>query len=126
MIVRGRRTFLIAYLWAAIPIAWAQGQPGKATLEGSVVNRITGQVLKNVHLVLQPEGRSAAGERSASTSANGAFQILNVDPGKYRLFAERSGYDPQYYTSSGLSIYQGTILTMDSGSALKDLSIKSS
>ena len=81
MIVCGRRTLLIAFLCAAIPIAWAQEQQGKATLEGSVVNRITGQVLKNVHLVLQPEGRSAAGERSASTSATGAFQILNVDPG---------------------------------------------
>jgi len=118
------RIFGLAFLSAVLPIAWSQGQQGRATLEGSVVNGVTGQVLKNVHLVLQPEDGAAAGERSTSTSANGAFQILNVDPGKYRLFAERAGYEPQYHTSSGLSIYQGTILTVESGTSMKDVSIK--
>jgi hypothetical protein len=118
------RVFVLTFLSAVLPGAWAQGLQGKATLEGSVINRVTGQVLKNVRLVLQPEDRAAAGERSTSTLANGAFQIFNVDPGQYRLFAERSGYEPQYFTSSGLSIYQGTILTVESGASIKDMSIK--
>ena len=120
-----RRIFGLTLLLTALPLVWAQQQQGKATLEGSVINRISGQVLKNTRLVLQPEDRNAAaGERSTSTSANGTFQIRNVDAGKYRLFAERPGFESQYYTSTGLNIYQGTILTIDSAAELKDLTIK--
>ena len=125
MLVFNSRVFSLTLFSTALTVAWAQAPQGKAVLEGSVVNRVSGQALRNAHLVLQPEDRTAsAGERSTSTSANGTFQILNVDPGKYRLFAERSGFEPQYYTSSGLSAYQGTILTIEPAAALKDLSIK--
>ncbi len=113
----------IAVLSSTLPRARAEVQHNKATLEGTVVSLTTGQILKNVHLVLQPENR-AAGERSTSTSADGAFQFFDVEPGKYRLFAERSGFDPQYYAGSGVSPHQGTILTVQSGTTLKDLAIK--
>jgi Carboxypeptidase regulatory-like domain len=118
------RIFFFSALAAALPTAWGQQPLGPATLEGAVVNRITGQALKNVHLALQPEDRATGAERSTSTSTNGTFRFSNVDAGRYLLFAERPGFESKYYTTSSLNAYQGTLLTISLGEARKDLSIK--
>jgi hypothetical protein len=63
-------------------------QQDQAALGGSVVNSVTGQALKNVHLALRPEDGAAAAERSAVTSTNGAFRFTNVAASRYLLVAE--------------------------------------
>ena len=102
--------------------AWTQQQP-RATLEGSAVNRLTGVPLKNARLALQPEGRPGTVEFSTSSASNGTLQFQNVDSGKYLLFAERTGYESQFYTASDLD-RQATLLTVATGDTLRGLTVK--
>lgn len=114
--------FVLACLTA--PVLWGQGQNDKTTLEGSVRNRVTGQALRNVQLSLQMENSPGTRGYESTTSADGAFQFRNVEPGRYFLFAQRIGFVSQYYTASETNLNQGTVLTVSPGASLKDLSVK--
>ena len=105
--------FVLACLTA--PVLWGQGQNDKTTLEGSVRNRVTGQALRNVQLSLQMENSPGTRGYESTTSADGAFQFRNVEPGRYFLFAQRIGFVSQYYTASETNLNQGTVLTVSPG-----------
>ncbi len=101
----------------------ASAQRGTASLNGAVVNGITEQPLRDAEVSLQREG-GAERLLVTSTVSNGAFQLSGVEPGRYILFASRSGYEPGNYTSSGKNAGRGAVLHVAEGAAIKALTIR--
>ena len=92
------------------------------TIEGIVLKVATGDPLKRAVLSLtKVEGHSEP--KNATSDASGRFQLKNVEPGRYHLYASRNGYAQEEYgqrTPHG----SGTILTLAAGQHLKDISFR--
>jgi protocatechuate 3,4-dioxygenase beta subunit len=60
--------------------------------------------------------------RAATTDASGKYSITGVEPGRYRLLAERTGFvSQQYGARSGSPNQNGTILTLEKAQNVKDM-----
>lgn len=107
----------------------APGPGKKAVLEGKVL-RLSGEPLPkaNVHLrsaTAPPSGPFTATAPSGyvvTSDANGKFVFDNVDPGRYVLSAERTGYLQQWFGARGPN-RPGLSLTASADTPLKDLVI---
>jgi Carboxypeptidase regulatory-like domain len=69
-------------------------KPTTGSIEGVVYDFSTGALIGNANIVTTPPSSSVT-----SDTLTGAFKILHVDPGVYRVRAEKIGYD-----STGVSI----------------------
>ena len=96
-------------------------------IEGQVTNLATGAPLRKVELTLRGTERGTAGAMpntyTAASDAGGNFSIKDVEPGKYRLSAQRTGFVNSQYGSRG-PMRGGTTLTLGTGQRLKDLSLR--
>ena len=99
----------------------------RCTIEGSVQNALTGEPLRKANLTLRlAEGRPGGGtgmSYTTSTDAAGRFTIANIEPGKYRLSAERTGFVDQQYGAKTPS-QGGAIITLDKSQKLRDAAIR--
>jgi hypothetical protein len=101
--------------------------PSPVVVEGTVTNKLTGAPIKEAHVVCMRAGSGTPKESSAinsETDAGGRF-ALQIEPGSYRLWVERSGFSRQAYgahTADG----QGTLLTVSSGQKVPPLTIQMS
>src|SRR5271165_936110 len=108
------RYVTLALLWcisasaqAPVPKAADAATPSvkpeaKCSVEGTVVSAITGEPLKKTELSLRPVGQSGGTPPyGTTTNAGGHFEITGIDPGRYNLFASRTGYLGQYYSPKG-------------------------
>jgi hypothetical protein len=77
------------FLLAAFALAQSQSEP--ASVEGTVVNVLTGVPVPRARVTLKGQGRSAK-SYGALTSAEGKFSIAEVAPGLYEASAERVGF----------------------------------
>ncbi len=93
----------------------------QATLQGQVLNQVTGEPVRKANLSLKPE--SGGTTLKGVTDNEGKFSIENIDPGRYTLAAERQGFVTQNYGASRPS-GPGTTLELKTSQALKDLSFK--
>jgi hypothetical protein len=92
------------------------------TIEGVVVKATTGDPLKKAVLSLtKVEGHSQP--KNATSDTSGHFQIKNVEPGRYHLYATRNGYARQEY-GQRTTHASGTILTLTAGQHLNDISFR--
>jgi Carboxypeptidase regulatory-like domain len=101
----------VCFLLAVAPLVAQQAPPGPAsaaaaqpetkaedlcTLEGQVTNIATGGPLRKVEITLYGTQRSSPGSMpsnySVTTDAGGNFAIKDIEPGKYRLSAQRTGF----------------------------------
>jgi len=92
-----------------------------ATLRGIVTKDPGSDPVKKVLMELMAEDQSQGGNYTAVTEADGSFHIEGILPGRYRLFAERTGYlevDSHRRQSDGL------VLTLVAGQEVKDLMIR--
>ncbi len=97
--------------------------PEKCALEGQVLDAITGAPVKKVQITLRLiESRNASGSGTA-TDAAGHFAMRNLEPGRYRLWAERNGFVRQEYGARGAG-RQGTVLTLDPGQRIADIDLR--
>jgi hypothetical protein len=98
-------------------------------LAGRVVNAKTGEPVRRVNLTLRPFGApgmisagpmpmAAAAPYAATTDAEGKFRIENVEPGSYRMMAERQGFVRQEYGARQNSM-MGTTITVAPAQELK-------
>ena len=105
-----RSAFLLAaIITAAIALAAQttaplpdQSKQNLCTVAGRVVTAAEGTPLKSAHVMLAAENPARGDPRTygATTDASGAFVLKDVAPGRYRLFAQRTGYVSQQYHSS--------------------------
>src|ERR1039457_5114182 len=93
----------------------------QATLQGQVLNLVTGEPVRKANLALHPED---GGTPLKAVSDNaGKFAIENVDPGRYTLAAERQGFVKQNYGAKRPT-GPGTTLELKASQELKDLVFK--
>ena len=98
-------------------------QPEKCTLAGQVTNAATGEPLKKTEVLLRrAESRSDA-PYGAVTDAAGHFSIQGVEPGTYRLMADRSGFVHGEYGAHAPG-RRGTVLALEPGREMTDLAIR--
>ncbi|MFB3778013.1 MAG: carboxypeptidase regulatory-like domain-containing protein [Bryobacteraceae bacterium] len=104
--------------------AWAQsaGSQKSPKIEGRVVNAKNGEPVPRATLTLAGSGRNAA-PRGGRSDGEGRFLIENIEPGSYRLTAERVGFLRQGYGSSTPG-GAGAPLNLSEGQHLKDLEIR--
>ncbi len=80
-------------LLALAAMAPLQAQQEFGSVEGVVLNAITGEPIKKANLVLtRADVRSASQPYGAVSDAAGHFSIPNLAPGNYRLEATRTGF----------------------------------
>jgi len=93
----------------------------KAAIEGIVTKDPSGEPVKKVLVELIAENQKQGGDYTATTGPDGAFRIENILAGRYRLFAERTGFldvDKHHGRS------EGRVLTLRPGEEFKDLQIR--
>ena len=91
-----------------------------ATVEGTVINKLSGAPVKSAHVIYNRIASGADGSPiSADTDAAGKFS-LRLAPGNYRLWAERSGFARQTYGALSPA-GEGTALTLAAGQQLSQI-----
>ncbi|HKW26083.1 MAG TPA: carboxypeptidase-like regulatory domain-containing protein, partial [Terriglobales bacterium] len=104
-----RCVLLLAAITATITLAAQavspesdQSKQNLCTVAGRVVTAAEGTPLKSVHVMLTAEnpGRRDPRTYGSYSDTGGVFLLKNVAPGRYRLFAERTGFVSQQYHSS--------------------------
>jgi Carboxypeptidase regulatory-like domain len=99
-----------------------------SAMEGQVVNAVTGEPLGKAALTLRradsPPGPPGMGgparSYSASSDASGKFSITNIEPGKYRLSATRTGFVAAEFGARDY-MQTGTTFTLDPKQNMRDL-----
>jgi hypothetical protein len=118
---------LLASLWIVFLATFAVAQspssakPARAEIEGLVVKDPAGEPVKKALIELIAENQSEGGNYTAVTGADGTFHIESIAPGRYHLFAERTGF---LETDKNHPRSQGRVLTLVAGQSLKDLRIR--
>jgi hypothetical protein len=92
-----------------------------SSVAGTVVKEPGGQPLKKVIVQFIAEDQKQGGNYTASTDADGHFQIDNIVPGRYRLFLERIGYVE--INGRGLKS-ELNVFTVQAGQSLDDLQLR--
>ncbi len=121
----GHRKYLIAALAvpfvAALPAmsqAAAQNTDAQfAMLEGVVINAQNSRTIPRASVMLQ--GLHGVGSRSVRADGNGHFLFQNVEPGQYRVMAERQGF----YSDESRRDYQ-PMVELAAGQYLKNLPVR--
>ena len=81
----------------------------KAKVEGTVVNGLSKEPVRRANVMLMPAGRpqagfgpeGPAGTLNATTDQEGKFVLLDVDPGRYTLSAQKGGFVRANYGARG-------------------------
>jgi hypothetical protein len=94
-------------------------QGGKCILEGQVVKAATGEPLKKARVRLQ-EVETGTSLVTAITDLSGRFVLSDIEPGRYRLSVQRTGYLQQRYGQDGAN-RPGAILSLVPGQRLRDI-----
>src|ERR1700761_7822195 len=88
------RTILFSLALAAPLAAWAQisqpETPPPAIIEGSVIDAQNNRSVPRATVKLM--GLKGAGSKSTRADGNGHFIFEQVEPGRYKLIAERRGF----------------------------------
>ena len=96
------------------------------TLEGVVRNAATGEPLKKTTVMVMPmDNRGGQQMTTTSTEADGKFSVKGLEPGQYRLSANRSGFVRMDYGARPGAV-TGSPLTLEKGQAMKSLEFKMS
>jgi hypothetical protein len=93
----------------------------QATLQGQVLNQVTGEPVRKANVSLKPE--SGGTTLKAVSDNEGKFSIENIDAGRYTLGADRQGFVTQNYGARRPS-GPGTTLELKTSQVFKDLSFK--
>lgn len=107
--------------FAAGQTSGAISPAARATIQGVVTKDAGGEPVKKVLVELIAENQKEGGDYTASTGLDGVFRIENILPGRYRLFAEHTGYldiDKHHGRS------EGRVLTLTAGQEVNDLQIR--
>ena len=117
---------ILSYVMLALVALGARSQVSsesrsRATIEGIVTKDPTSEPVKKALIELIAENQAEGGDYTATTGEDGAFQIENILPGRYHLFAERTGF---LETDKNHGRSDGHVLTLSGGQLLKDIHIR--
>ena len=101
-------------------------QEDKCTIEGSVLNSATGEPVKKATVTLRQMGGNRNNGSlgfAAASDASGHYKFENVDPGRYNMSADRTGFVPQQYGAKGPT-RPGTMVTLTAGQHMTDAVFK--
>ena len=101
--------------------ALGQTASKSASIQGTVSKDPGGEPVKKALIELIAEDQDSGGNYTALSSADGRFRIESVAPGRYRLFAERTGYlqAGEHHARS-----EGRSLSLAAGDELDDIVIR--
>ena len=105
---------------AQIPYAGSKAV-SRAAVEGIVTKDPGGEPVKKALIELIAENQAEGGNYTAVSGPDGSFHMEGIVPGRYRLFAERTGFfemDKHHARS------EARVLTLTAGQDLKDLQIR--
>src|SRR5436305_1252030 len=106
------------------PAPQADKQKADCVIKGQVLNAVTGEPLRKARVTLaKAEARSGPRERDVDVA--GRFEFRSVEPGRYTLRAERTGFVTQSYGSRKPGYNMGgTTIMLSPAQEMKDLVIK--
>ena len=93
----------------------------RAVIEGIVTKEPGSEPVKKALIELIAENQAEGGDYTAVSGPDGAFRIEGILPGRYRLFAERTGF---LEVNKHRAQTDGRVLTLTAGQELKDLRIR--
>ena len=93
----------------------------RAAIEGIVTKDPEGEPVKKALIELIAENQAEGGDYTAISGADGTFRIEDILPGRYHLFAERTGF---LETDKNHGRSNGRVLTLTGGQSLRDLHIR--
>lgn len=106
---------------AAFLLFWQQA-PDRCSVEGQVVRVGTSEPVPKALVVLRRiDGRDTP--YAATADASGKFSLLRVEPGRYRLSAEKNGFVRSEFGQRAAD-RPGTTLTLNPGQEAKDVTIR--
>ena len=117
----------IACLLLPLTLAAQSKAEDTATVSGTVTNALTGEPLRRAlvtlrRTVIARNATTISGAGSAYTDATGRFTIKGIEPGDYRMSAERSGFLTQGY-GSRTPLGSGALLTFSAGQKMEGVSL---
>jgi hypothetical protein len=120
-----QKFFLVLACFLSAAFAQGPDRSSAAIIGGSVINKLTGAPVKSAHVIYT---RVAPGEKpppspiSNETDAEGHFSI-QLAPGSYRLWVERSGFARQVYGAISPA-GEGITLTLAPGQQLRQMQFR--
>ncbi|MGJ5817552.1 carboxypeptidase regulatory-like domain-containing protein [Paludibaculum fermentans] len=93
-----------------------------ATLEGSITHAATQTALRKAKVTLTLIGGGEQSQ-SAETGDDGKYTLKDVKPGRYRLTAEKTGYQATAYGAKSPGEALGQTLRIDAGAGLTGMNI---
>lgn len=116
-------TSLLLMLIGGCALAQAPASPAspkRATVQGIVTRDPDSEPVKKALIELIAENQSESGNYTAETGPDGTFRIENVLPGRYRLFAERTGF----LDADKRRRPDGRVVSLSAGQDLSDVHIR--
>lgn len=119
---------LVALLASFSALGWQEPNPApsnsaeKCTISGTVSDTTSGQPLPGVQIALGLEGTGDS-HVGGKTDGSGHFEIKNIAPGKYRIWASRTGYISMQYGQRDLN-GPAHSLTLTPGQNITDISFR--
>ena len=102
--------------------AMAQSAPARrAVIEGLVTRDPGGEPVKKALIEVIAESQNEGGNYTSVTGPDGGFHIEGIAPGRYHLFAERTGF---LEVDKHRARTDGRVLTLTAGQELKDILIR--
>lgn len=93
----------------------------RAVIEGTVTKEPGSEPLKKALIELIAENQAEGGDYTAVSGADGSFRIEGIVPGRYHLFAERTGL---LEVDKHQARSDGRVLSLVSGQELKDVRVR--
>jgi hypothetical protein len=115
---------VFVFLISVLPLSPAQMPPparSPASISGIVIKEPGSEPLKKVLVQIVAENQKEGGNYTASTGADGNFHVDGVEPGRYRIFFERSGFVAVNERGSKADI---NIFTVKPGQKIENLTFR--
>ncbi|HXI43587.1 MAG TPA: carboxypeptidase-like regulatory domain-containing protein [Bryobacteraceae bacterium] len=110
---------------SAAPKHQAPPKQESGSIQGRVVNAVTGEAVKKADIVLSRSESQQNQSYTTTTSAGGWFAMQDVEPGRYRLMVSKRGYAHLQYGAHGPG-RAGAALSLDPGQHLADITLRMS
>lgn len=110
--------FVVVAMLSAAALC-AQG----GSVEGRITNSLTGEPVRKAQVMLRRAEARPQAPLTATTDAGGRFVLQNVEPGRYRVDAERNGYVRGNFNGRSIS-RSGMTINVAAGQEMKGLDLK--